>query len=282
MDEQTWRGHVGREVKLNLRLQLKTGLPYRLDGNPGGLAGVWAVENSREAIFDALKSREAFGTSGPRIRPRFFAGWTYPANLCSDSDFLSAAYANGVPMGGELPPARAATARPRFLLAASRDPEGAKLERLQLIKGWIDADGRAHIDVIDAVGSADTGADGGRGQLCALYVDETFRPDQPAYYYLRVLEVPTERWSWPSVARCQSRNVQTSAAMRRRKPSGNAPGHRRSGTSRNPADSRAPWERRWPRLSSASRLWMRPGTFYRYRRDGAGITPSCGPTMARA
>lgn len=206
VDEQTWQGHVGREASLPQRLQRKTGLPYRLDGNPGGLAGVWAVENSRDAIFAALKRRETFGTSGPRIQPRLFAGWSYDLNLCDEPEFLRRAYEGGVPMGADLLNSPEPDAKPRFAAVAVRDPEGNLLQRLQIIKGWVDTEGNANIEVIDIAGDADNGADvdltsgeisgPGFNSLCTVFVDEKFKPEEPAYYYLRVVENPSLRWSW--------------------------------------------------------------------------------------
>ena len=206
VDEQTWPGHVGRERELNLRLQQKSGLPYRLDGAPGGLAGVWATENSRDALFDAMKKRETFGTSGPRIKPRFFAGWSYDKNLCEYKDFVEQAYGGGVPMGADLNNPPNEKAKPQFAAAAIRDPEGNLLQVLQLIKGWIDKDSNAHVKVINIAGNAEqlasvdlnTGQAQGEGftQLCVVYEDETFDIDEPAYYYLRVVENPSLRWSW--------------------------------------------------------------------------------------
>ena len=206
VDEQTWPGHVGREASLSRRLQTKVGLPYRLDGNPGGLAGVWAVENSREAIFDAMERRETFGTSGPRIQPRFFAGWSYELNMCEGDDFVESAYKGGTPMGGNLAMPPETDARPRFVAAAVRDPEGNLLQRLQIIKGWIDVEGGAHVEIIDVAGDANNGAsvDLNSGELkgpgfvslCTVYVDEKFNAAQAAYYYLRVVENPSLRWSW--------------------------------------------------------------------------------------
>jgi len=193
VDEETWAGHVGREARLEQRLQRKTGLPYRLDGNPGGLAGVWAVENSRDAIFDALQRREVFGTSGPRIRPRFFGGWDFPEDLCGRSSLLENAYREGVPMGADLTGLPGPEARPRFVAAAMRDPEGNPLQRLQLIKGWLDSQGKPHVTVTDVAG--DSGGNG-YNDLCSVYSDEAFNPQEPAYYYLRVIEIPTLRWSW--------------------------------------------------------------------------------------
>ena len=206
VDEQTWQGHVGREAGLEQRLQRKAGLPYRLDGNPGGLAGVWAVQNSRGAIFDALKKREAFGTSGPRIKPRFFASWSYDLKLCEQTDFVERAYAHGVPMGSDLAKPPAAHAKPRFVAAAVGDLQGNLLQRLQIIKGWIDVAGTSHVDVIEVAGDKNSGASvdletgqtlgPGAHSFCTVYVDEKFKPEEPAYYYLRVVENPSLRWSW--------------------------------------------------------------------------------------
>lgn len=205
VDEQSWPGHVGRERELELRLQKKTGLPYRLDGSPGGLAGVWATENSRDAIFNAMLRRETFGTSGPRIKPRFFAGWSYAENLCEEDVWIENAYKEGVPMGSDLQGQPAAKAKPRFFATALKDPQGNPLQLLQLVKGWIDKKGEQHVRVTDIAGdpeksaSIDTATGEMRGpgysQLCTVYVDVDFSPEESAYYYLRVVEVPSLRWS---------------------------------------------------------------------------------------
>jgi hypothetical protein len=200
--ENDWRGHVTGESTPAERLEPGL-LTSGIDGNPGGLAGVWAVENSRDAIFDAMLRREVFGTSGPRIVPRLFAGWDYDAQLCSSADLVARGYAGGVPMGGDLAAPGDASGEtsgetsgeiPVFIAWAARDPapSAQPLESLQLIKGWIDAAGQARSRVIPIAG--------GEGQqpqetLCAVYRDETFDPDVPAYYYLRVVEPPTPRWS---------------------------------------------------------------------------------------
>jgi hypothetical protein len=202
--EDDWGGHVTGEATPAERLQPGL-LTSGIDGNPGGLAGVWAVENSRDAIFEAMQRREVFGTSGPRIVPRFFAGWNYPADACNRPDMVELGYAEGVPMGGDLsgPPEGAV---PSLMAYAARDPAGGRLQRLQLVKGWIDADGGMHADVIDIAGSddSDAGVDlatgratGGAGHdtLCAVYRDSAFDPAQSAYYYLRVVENPSARWS---------------------------------------------------------------------------------------
>lgn len=205
VSEADWRGHVSLESTPEERLQPGL-LTSGIDGNPGGLAGVWAVENSRDAIFDALKRREVFGTSGPRIQPRFFGGWNFPQDLCNQHDLIERAYKGGVPMGGDLPSIRDSQ-KPTFLALASRDPadSAAPLQQLQLIKGWIDADGKGRYQVLPIAGTPDskatvdpttgerTGA--GHASLCTVYRDEDFAADQHAYYYLRVVENPSVRWS---------------------------------------------------------------------------------------
>ena len=209
VSESDWRGHVSRESTPEERL--KPGLlTSGIDGNPGGLAGVWAVENSRDAIFDALKRREVFGTSGPRIKPRFFAGWNLAEDLCDAPDRIELAYDQGVPMGADLTaPSESGDSqlRPKLFALAARDPadSAAKLQQLQLIKGWVDEQGQGHTQVIPIAGSPDNGASvntttgersgTGHDTLCAVYQDDDFSPDQHAYYYLRVVENPSARWS---------------------------------------------------------------------------------------
>ncbi len=204
--EEDWRGAVSVEATPEERLQPGL-LTSGIDGNPGGLAGVWAVENSRDAIFEAMERREVFGTSGPRIRPRFFGGWNFAVDLCDQADLLEQAYAGGVPMGGDLPPA-VGGGMPMFLAFAARDPadDAGLLQQLQLIKGWVDAEGTGHTQVIPIAGSPDNGASAdpatgersgdGHDSLCTVYRDESFDPDLHAYYYLRVVENPSLRWSW--------------------------------------------------------------------------------------
>ncbi|NIP13505.1 MAG: DUF3604 domain-containing protein [Pseudomonadales bacterium] len=190
--ESDWRGHVTGESTPAERLE-PAGLVSGIDGNPGGLAGVWAVENSRDAIFDAMLRREVFGTSGPRIVPRFFAGWDYDGEICSSADLVSRGYAGGVPMGGDLT-GNGPGDQPVFIAWAARDPSPSAqpLESLQLIKGWIDPEGRARSRVISIAGGE---GDESRDTLCAVYRDDEFDPEVPAYYYLRVVEPPTPRWS---------------------------------------------------------------------------------------
>ena len=205
VSERNWEGHVSVESTPEERLQPGF-LTSGIDGNPGGLAGVWAVENSRDAIFDAMKRREVFGTSGPRIKPRFFGGWNFSANLCDQADLLEQAYTGGVPMGGDLPET-ATGAAPSFLAFAARDPANGAglLQQLQLIKGWIDADGTGRNRVIPIVGTPDNGArvdpvtgersGDGHDSLCTVYRDEEFDPGLHAYYYLRGVANPSLRWS---------------------------------------------------------------------------------------
>ena len=177
--------------------------------SPGGLAAVWAEENSRAALFAALKRRETYGTSGPRIAVRAFGGWDYPAGLCDDPGLVRIGYARGVPMGGVLPP-RGDAAAPVIVVSALRDAgtaarPGTALQRIQIVKGWIDATGAAHQAVFEVAGDPDNGADvdlatctpRGRGAdaLCARWVDPDFDPDRPAFYYARVTENPTCRWT---------------------------------------------------------------------------------------
>ncbi len=210
-DERSYPGHsnVGAGASSDA-------LPPGLLDNPynsaGGLAVVWAVENSREAIFDAMRRRETYGTSGPQIVVRFFGGWELPADMCDRPDFAETGYENGVPMGGDLSEFPGADAAPVLSVSGRRDvgtPEqpGTALQRLQVVKGWIDPAGEFQAQVFDVAGNPDNGATvnvdtcdpdagtGGFDELCATWTDPSFDPQQPAYYYARVIENPTCRWS---------------------------------------------------------------------------------------
>ena len=200
--EDQWRGHTNTEWNREGRLSEASGVVVNnRDGNPGGLAGIWATENSRDAIFDAMQRRETFGTSGPRIQPRLFASWSYPQNMCHRPDMLETAYARGVPIGADMP-ARSQGQKPQLLALAKADPAAfaTPLQKLQIIKGWIDAEGEQHYRVFDVPGdpdelpSDDLPSDGHQS-LCALFEDPTFNPTEPSYYYLRVVEQPSPRWS---------------------------------------------------------------------------------------
>lgn len=207
-DERDFRGHLGATE------QDEADLGVTADGvNPGGLVGVWAVERSRDAIFEALSRRETFGTSGTRIRPRFFGGWSYSTSACVDQSsdaLLAAAYASGVPMGGTLPAPPEAGAAPTFLVQAARHE--APLAVTQVVKVWIDAAGEARERVYDVQGAVDNGASLdvdtceydaqlGLADACSTWTDPDFDPALPAVYYMRVLEVPTCRFNrWRCLA----------------------------------------------------------------------------------
>ncbi|WP_397421423.1 DUF3604 domain-containing protein [Phenylobacterium sp.] len=190
-----------------------------------GLAGVWAEENSREAIYAAMRRKETFATSGPRIKVRFFAGYDFPADLLTRPDTVRQAYAHGVPMGGDLLPA--ANKAPKFLVWAVRDPSSGFLQRAQVVKGWIE-NGAAREQVFD-VACADglkvvngrcpsNGASvdlktcqpdrfKGDVELRTVWADPTFNPKQRAFYYVRVLENPSCRWStWDALRAGVARN----------------------------------------------------------------------------
>jgi hypothetical protein len=182
------------------------GLADALEFNPGGLAVLWAEENTREALFAAIRRREAYGTSGPRLALRFFGGWDYPAELCEESDLATAGYAGGVPMGGVLAPPPAPGAAPVFAVSALRDPgpDGAALQRLQIVKGWLE-DGAHRERVVEVAGWPDRAASvdpesceprgAGADALCAVWRDPAFEPSQRAFYYARAVQNPTCRWS---------------------------------------------------------------------------------------
>ncbi len=181
-----------------------------------GLAAVWARENTREAIWDAFERKEVFATTGTRMRVRVFAGWDFDEDDLNRSDFARHGYDVGVPMGGDLTSAPEGAA-PALLIRAIRDPDGANLDRLQVIKGWLDGDGKTHEEVFDVAWSGDRkpDADGklpkvgntvdvdeasysnsiGAAGLQAFWRDPDFDPAQRAFYYVRVLEIPTPRWT---------------------------------------------------------------------------------------
>jgi hypothetical protein len=203
-EEYSWRGHQGVNDSDPQDRITNTGL------GAGGLAGVWAEENSRESIFLALRRRETFATTGTRLRVRFFGGWSLPTNLCSATDWVHQAYALGVPMGADLPGAPAmGGGAPSFLAWAAKDPgtaahPGTPLQRIQVVKGWVDpSTGTASEHVYDVTGNSNNDASvdpttcvqsgAGSDQLCAVWSDPDFVAGQRAFYYVRALENPSCR-----------------------------------------------------------------------------------------
>ena len=180
-----------------------------------GLAAVWSRENNRESIWDAMQRREVYATTGTRMSVRVFAGWDYPEDAVLRPDFAARGYAGGVPMGGDLRDAPADSA-PTLMVRALADPDGANLDRLQIVKGWLDGDGKLHEKVYDAacanqrpivnnrcekavgntvdVDTASYTNDIGEVALVAWWRDPDFKSSERAFYYVRVLEIPTPTW----------------------------------------------------------------------------------------
>ncbi len=180
-----------------------------------GYTGVWAEENTREAIFDAMQRKEVYATTGPRMIVRLFGGWTFTDADINSRQPAFLGYEKGVPMGGDLR-SPSGDGAPTFMVYALRDPIGANLDRIQIVKGWLDADGNTQEQVYDVAWSQgrEIDADGvlelvgntvdienanwtntiGASELATVWTDPDFDPDQPAFYYARVLEIPTPRW----------------------------------------------------------------------------------------
>jgi len=181
-----------------------------------GLAAIWASENTRESLFDAMERKEAYATTGPRITVRFFGGWDFSAADATSRLPAEIGYRKGVPMGGDLSKTPAGKA-PSFLVAAMKDPISGNLDRIQIVKGWLDAEGNSHEKVYDVVWSGDRQLNKqgklppvgntvdvknatwsnsiGAPELATVWVDPDFNPDQAAFYYSRVIEIPTPRWT---------------------------------------------------------------------------------------
>ncbi len=221
-DEDNFFGkHTGNEPRPEARdrvtpaMELGTNLGrFNWQYLAGGYAAVWARANTRAEIFDAMMRREVYSTTGPRMVVRVFGGWDFrPEDL--NADWVKAGYARGVPMGGILPDRKAGA--PVFILSALKDPQGANLDRVQVVKGWVDAAGNAHEKVFDvawsspetrkprggkvpAVGNTvDLSKPAyantiGAPSLATVWRDPEFNPTQRAFYYVRVIEIPTPRW----------------------------------------------------------------------------------------
>lgn len=202
--ENEYPGHGG--AGLAARDEVPAGLSDLIENSPGGLAVLWAEQNTRESLFAAMRRREAYATSGTRPTVRFFGGAGIPADLCASPEFVRQGYALGVPMGGDLPRASGA---PRFAVSALRDPGGVgeasePLQRIQIVKGWVEG-GVKKEKIYEVAGDAGNGASvdlstcetqgPGAASLCAVWQDPDYDPAEPAFWYARVLENPGCRWS---------------------------------------------------------------------------------------
>jgi len=180
-----------------------------------GYTGIWAHDNTRAALFDAMERKETYGTTGPRMTVRFFGGWDFEEKDIYSNDAAGIGYAKGVPMGGDLKKVKGRKA-PKFMVSALRDPQSANLDRIQIIKGWLDKQGKLHEKVYDVAVSDGRKIKNGRcktpvgntvdletatwsnsigdTQLATVWTDPDFDSDESAFYYARVLEIPTPRW----------------------------------------------------------------------------------------
>ena len=204
-----WRSH--KPIKAEMPIASK-GWEF----NASGYAAIWAVENTREALFSAMKRKEVYATTGPRITVRFFGGWEYEIDDALKPDLVRIGYGKGVPMGGDLTNAPK-DKPPHFLIRAVKDPDGANLDRVQVIKGWHDREGELHEKIynvalsdgrkesrkgkvkpvgttVDIKGSSYTNSIGDP-ELAVVWADPDFDKDELAFYYVRVLEIPTPRWT---------------------------------------------------------------------------------------
>jgi hypothetical protein len=208
-------GHASMDDTPKARLagKIETGMEV-VKLSTSGLAGVWAEQNTRESLFDAMRRKETYGTSGVRIKVRVFGGWDYKETVFDAPDWVRNAYKEGVPMGGDLPPKKGAA--PTFVVWAVKDPDDANLDRIQIIKGWVKG-GKTFEHVYDVAWSGDRrpGKDGkvpavkstvdianasytnteGSVELKKVWRDPDFDPAVHAFYYVRVLQIPTPRWS---------------------------------------------------------------------------------------
>lgn len=213
VSETDYVGHLGRRDAGYRNLQ---------DGffsNPGGLAVVWAEENSRDSIFAAIRRKETYATSGTRPIVRVFGGWDFDDVICQSGNVAEQGYQGGVPMGGKLFPDSDVGNSPRFVVNTLKDAgssynSGTDIQRVQMIKGWVDANGEKHERVYDLAGNPNNGAvvdplscapsGAGLKNSCSVWQDPAFNPQQPAFYYVRVIENPTCRWS---TLQCQAAGV---------------------------------------------------------------------------
>ena len=212
-DDSSFWGKVIEPTYDRLKL---IGPKERIGATASGYAAVWATENTREALFAAMKRKETYATTGPRMTVRFFGGWDFDNNDAYRPDLAKTGYAGGVPMGGDLTTGPKDKA-PNFLIRAVKDPDGANLDRVQVIKGWRSKDGELHEKIynvalsdgrkekrngkVKPVGNTVDIADAsyrnsiGDAELATVWTDPDFKPDEHAFYYVRVLEIPTPRWT---------------------------------------------------------------------------------------
>ena len=206
-------------IRLGQSLLLPTAYQISRNWGSSGLAAVWAEQNTRESIFDAIRRKETYATSGPRIAVRFFGGWGYPSDLLKSTDPIAIAEQSGVPMGGRLPMSSSANeTAPTFAVWALKDPDSGNLDRIQIIKGWVDQSGATHERIYDVALSDGRKPDVATGavenvgntvdvatatytnsigsvQLSSVWKDPDFDSTKPAFYYARAIEIPTPRWS---------------------------------------------------------------------------------------
>ncbi len=258
--EKNHPGHGG--AGMGAREGVPAGLPDELEFGPGGLAVLYAEENSRDALFAAMQRREAYATSGTRPVLRFFGGWDYPDTLCAAGDMVAQGYAGGVPMGGDLPPASAAGGAPRFVISASMDNgtaeyPGSPLQRIQIIKGWYE-DGELREQVLDvAGGDNDASVDintcepsgSGHHQLCTCVAGQQLQPESarpfttPVYWRIPAVAGASVSARLPvcavTIRRAFPPGWKTVAPPGTRRSSRSAPGVHRSGIFR---QREAPWK----------------------------------------
>lgn len=197
--------------------KIGTGALMNWQTSASGLAAVWAKENTRESIFDAMQRKEVYGTTGPRITLRVFGGWDFSEQDLNSKPFQNIGYSKGVPMGGDLPQKPHNAKAPNLMIMALRDPDGANLDRVQVIKGWVDVKGKSQekiynvswsgnrkvddngklpsigntVDAVNATWSNNIGS----AELSTVWTDPDFKAELKAFYYVRVLEIPTPRWT---------------------------------------------------------------------------------------
>lgn len=200
-----------------------------------GLTAVWAQENTRESIWDAMKRKEVYGTTGTRMMVRFFGGWDFEESDTVGRNLGAVGYGKGVPMGADLPAAPEASSAPSFLVAAMKDPYSGNLDRIQIVKGWLDENGNTREQIYDVVwaGDREPGEDGkvpmigstvdvekaswtnsiGASELITVWSDPDFDASQSAFYYARVVEIPTPRWTAYDAAYFEDANFSDDVPM---------------------------------------------------------------------